>query len=304
VNTTENWVRQGLLVELKHLPNWVTSHAQHPTVIDHPTNPELVRMYFASRASKNQSFMLFADINLKSKEVVHISPSPIISLGDSGTFDERGSMPSCVVKKGGEYLMYYFGINQDIDLPFRNSIGLAKSSDGCFFERVYQGPVIDRQPHIPLYASCPWYVDGKKPEIYFLSGIKWELEYKNDYKKWRSYYHIKRARWEHQHWVVEPSPVLEVIDGECAVARPQIVDVKKTRKMYFCSRWDHYYLGVAFVQENGLFVRGKIVLEGDSDWDNEMQAYPNYYKAQDGTEYMFYNGNNFGKAGIGFAIKK
>lgn len=298
----EVWEKQGLILGLPQLPGWVKSHAQHPTVVGHPTEPELVRIYFAARTGYNKSFTVYADLNLEKRELVGVSPTPLISLGEPGTFDECGMMPSCIEEVGGEYLMYYFGINQDINLPFRNSVGLARSSDqGHTFTRVHQGPILDRQPNIPLYASCPWVVtENKKKVMYFLSGIKWEKED----TKWRSYYHIKKASQVGGLWVAHPDPVLEIDDTECAIARPQVFKLPGGRKkMYFCSRWNNYRIGVATARGDQVFTRGEFDLVGNCSFDDEMQAYPCYY-SKNGIEYMFYNGNNFGKEGILYAIRK
>jgi hypothetical protein len=39
-----------------------------------------------------------------------------------------------------------------------------------------------------------------------------------------------------------------------------------------------------------------------SGWDSEMIEYPFYY-AQNDKEYLFYNGNGFGKTGFGYAVR-
>ena len=41
----------------------------------------------------------------------------------------------------------------------------------------------------------------------------------------------------------------------------------------------------------------------ESGWDSEMLCYASVIKYEN-TYYMFYNGNNFGKTGIGYATKK
>ena len=41
----------------------------------------------------------------------------------------------------------------------------------------------------------------------------------------------------------------------------------------------------------------------ESDWDNEMQCYATVLKTEQGRDFMFYCGNDYGDGGIGYAVR-
>ena len=43
-------------------------------------------------------------------------------------------------------------------------------------------------------------------------------------------------------------------------------------------------------------------IASSGDWDSEMQAYPAVFD-NDGRRYMLYNGNGYGRTGIGWAVE-
>lgn len=68
--------------------------------------------------------------------------------------------------------MYYIGWNPSTTVPTRNSIGLAVSDDNGFsFERMYDGPILDRTKDEPYYTGA---VDVLKEnnvwKIWYTSG--------------------------------------------------------------------------------------------------------------------------------------
>jgi predicted GH43/DUF377 family glycosyl hydrolase len=64
--------------------------------------------------------------------------NPILELGGTGAFDERGLGEPAVWSSGGSYWMLYTGRDRDE----RRRIGLAKSHDGVHWERDIRFPVI------------------------------------------------------------------------------------------------------------------------------------------------------------------
>ena len=45
-----------------------------------------------------------------------------------------------------------------------------------------------------------------------------------------------------------------------------------------------------------------VLPRSEEGWDSDMTAYP-YVVVHEGRKFMFYNGNNFGKTGVGYATK-
>ena len=75
-------------------------------------------------------------------------------------------------------------------------------------------------------------------------------------------------------------------------------------RMWYASRGDSYRIGYA-ESKDGLTWTRKDHESGidvsESGWDSEMLAYP-YVFAHEGDYYMLYNGNDYGKTGIGLAV--
>ena len=308
---TENWQKLGIILDKGFLPEWASSYVQHPTVLLNKENPDAIFIYFATRDWNNQSFPIRAEYNVKNMEVVSVSTEPVLMLGKPGSFDEYGVMPSSFIDTSEGLLMYYFGVSQDKNYPIRNAIGVAKSLDnGKTFHRFVNGPVLDRGPEVPLFASSPCVAQREASlwEMFFLRGIKWE----HNTDTWRAFYDVALAESKNGiHWDVQPKSELELVDGECAIARPYIVQDALFRcddsigtRMYFCSRRAkaRYSLGVAHWDKiTKAFKRGKLNLFGESSgWDLEEQAYPCQF-VWNNNEYLLYNGNNFGEGGLGIA---
>ena len=73
--------------------------------------------------------------------------------------------------------------------------------------------------------------------------------------------------------------------------------------MWYAYRGDHYKIGYAESHNGIAWNRQDEDVGIDtsvSGWDSEMIEYP-YIHDHKGVRYMFYNGNQFGKTGIGLA---
>ena len=77
----------------------------------------------------------------KNFKLIEIAPEPTISPGKNGMFDQSGAMATWIYKNNsGEKFMYYIGWNLAKTTPFRNSIGLAKSSgNNDKYEKISDG---------------------------------------------------------------------------------------------------------------------------------------------------------------------
>jgi hypothetical protein len=74
-------------------------------------------------------------------------------------------------------------------------------------------------------------------------------------------------------------------------------------RMWFSARGDAYRIGYAESRDGVQWVRDDAAagLSSSGDWDAEMQAYPAVFD-HDGDRYLLYNGNDYGRTGVGWAI--
>ena len=74
--------------------------------------------------------------------------------------------------------------------------------------------------------------------------------------------------------------------------------------MWYCYAIDDYRIGYAESQDGITWERkdNEVGIDvSESGWDSEMIEYPFVFEHKRG-KYMFYNGNDYGNEGIGYAI--
>jgi hypothetical protein len=270
-------------------------------------NEKVIRVYFSSRNSRNESIPYYFDYDFEDKKTITEPCSIGLNLGELGTFDDSGIMPSSLIKVGEKIFMYYIGWNLGVTVPFRNSIGLAISNDnGQTFERQYKGPIIDRNKDEPHFVASNHviYHEGIF-KMWYLSCVKWHKT--ND--KIKHYYHIKYAtsidgiNWERNNIVA----IDFQYENEYAISVPRVLIEDGIYKMWYSYRGgpksEQYRIGYAESTDGINWMRKDYVinfmLSGDN-WDSEMACYPFVFKYKNST-YMLYNGNNYGRTGIGMA---
>ena len=103
---------------------WMQSHAAVP--IAENIGGDVFRIYFSARDQLNRSHTGFIIIDItKPSEILDVSPSPVLSPGKLGEFDDSGAMATWLTKTKNSSFMYYIGWNLGVTVPFRNAIGLA-----------------------------------------------------------------------------------------------------------------------------------------------------------------------------------
>lgn len=300
------WKRLGLIFEPPKGLDWVVSHCQLP-VADHKSG-DIFRVYFAARDKRQYSHIGFVDVDIKNPtRIIDFSASPVLSPGPIGFFDQHGVFPSSIVTVGSKKYLYYIGWNQGNKQPlFYASIGLAISQDGGeSFHRYSPAPIMARSQFDPCLVTSPHvFRDGEIWRMTYVSGVRWEE--KSD-GTLQSYYHIKYAEsadgidWHREGKVAIDFASLD----ESNIARSAVLYERGIYKMWYSyiRKPNRYRIGYAESMDCVNWVRkdynsGIECMPGQ--FDSEMQAYPCIIQHQD-KKYMFYNGNNFGKAGFGLA---
>jgi len=302
-----DWISQA--IEGAHAANGTGNRTQVPTAI---LMDDRIRIYFSSRDKRGRSYPLFIDVDRSDPtEVIFHQKTSVLELGAFGTFDEDGIMPGFVLRHRKRLLMYYSGWNAKVSTPYHNATGLAESFDGgVTFERVFDGPVMDRTPTEPQLAVTPSIlIEDNVWKCWYISGLKW-IEV-NGYRE--PVYAIKYATssdgvsWERPSALCVPQN-----HPDEAFSHPSVLHTDRGYEMWYCYRDSHNYraggsggyrIGYAHSQDGITWTRADDVGGmgvSDDSWDNEMVCYP-FVLEVDGRRLMFYNGNNFGAAGIGVA---
>ena len=278
------------------------SHAAVP--IAEPLEGDLLRIYFSARDTSNRSHTghLVIDIACPHR-ILDLSSSPTLSPGRIGEFDDSGAMATWLTKTEQSRFMYYIGWNLGVTVPFRNSIGLAIGNDRGEFVRIAAGPIVDRSMREPHFCgSCCVLPDNGQWKMWYVSCTEWSL--KSGRPKHR--YHIKYAESNDGiHWVRDGLVAIDYADDEeYAISRPSVIRDRDGWKMWYSYRGDSYRIGYA-ESDDGTHWHRRDDLAGIDvsplGWDSEMIAYPFVFDHK-GQRYLLYNGNDYGKSGLGLAI--
>ena len=289
----------------------MATHACVPTALYLP-EANVIRLYFAPRNEKGQSLPVYIDLDGADPSVVLAERlSPVLPLGELGTFDDGGIMPcSVTTSPGGEVLLYYVGWNPSVSVAYRNAIGLAVSTDrGATFRRAFPGAIVDRSPTEPYFTASPEVMrEGDSYHMWYASGtgflrVDGRVE---------PLYLIKYARsTDGVHWDRTNRVCIPPSHPEEAIARPTVVKDGDRYRMWFCYRGsrdyrnghDAYRIGYAESADAVNWERNDAaagIVPSARGWDSLMQTYPNVLDTPNG-RYLFYNGNGFGRTGIGYA---
>ena len=289
---------------------WINSHAQVPTVLV-KENENIVRIYFAARPEPYKTLPSFIDIDINDfSKILHINEKPLLKLGRPGTFDEHGIMPSSVVEHDGKVYLYYSGWQRSVGVPYNNYTGVAISVDGGLtFEKYSEAPILDRNRFELYSATSPCVIfENNLWKMWYCSGVDWvvangKMEHTYDIK----FAHSKDGL----NWIQESKSIIAQNYDMEAITKPSVVKIDNVYHMWFCYRGtlDHrggvnsYKIGYASSLDGTKWIRddeNSGISLSAAGWDSNMIAYPEVVEINKRI-FMFYNGNDFGAEGFGFA---
>ena len=296
------WQKLGLVFCPFGGKAWMKSHAAVPFA--EKLQGDIFRIYFSTRDEINRSHTAFVDIDILNwSEIINFSKEPVLRPGSLGEFDDSGAMGCWISQKDGLRYMYYQGWNLGVTVPFRNSIGLAVSSEGGNFHRYSPGPIVDRSMFEPHFTATPCVIFYRdKWRMWYLSCTEWFLS--NDLPKHK--YHIKYA--ESEDGIIWQRDGIVAIDyandNEYAISRPSVIADSDRWRMWYSFRGQSYRIGYA-ESEDGIYWKRLDRQAGidvsTTGWDSKMIEYPFVFDHK-GVRYMLYNGNGYGQTGFGLAV--
>jgi hypothetical protein len=278
---------------------WMRTHAALPTLLR--AQDGTVQMLCAGRDDAGRSQVGLVEVATRENRVTRVSRDPLLTFGALGTFDDRGVLPSCVVRTGTGWLLYFTGVMLGQTVPFYFAVGIARSSDGEHWEKISEAPALDRNAVDPFLTASPCVlVDDGRFRMWYVSGTRWSLE--EDRPK--HYYHIRYA--ESQDgltWHRDGRVCIDFKPGEYAIARPCVVRDPDRYRMWFPYRGERYRIGYAESLDglNWRRMDESFAFRDPAEaWEREMQCYPWIFDV-DGRRLMAYNGNGYGAGGFGLA---
>lgn len=248
------------------------------------------RVYYGRRDNQNRSKIFYIECNKNDlSKWEQTQQLPIVNLGEEGSFDEDGQIPSSIgIWKGVKYL-YFTGVKTGFKNRFENSVGAIKILHERFIK--IREPIIIPETR-ELFNSHLMY-QGNGVATY-CSCREWQNN--------EPIYDIRlcTTNGDGINWYKHPGIELKLLAGEGGICSFNVFD----NKAIFCVRdkidyrggCGSYRLETAEWNYVDKWIRtGRLEIERDS-WCNEMQCYPYLID-----NHLFYNGNGFGKTGIGLA---
>jgi hypothetical protein len=297
------WRNRRLLFEAKGQRGWLGSHAALP-VVDR-IEGDRYRVYVSSRDRDNRSQIGYFEVDLADpSRIVRVSDAPVLTYGALGAFDDAGVTSACLITHASRKYLYYSGWSLGVSVPFYFYVGLAVSDDGGeSFQRVSPAPILERASVDPYLTASPWVlVEEGVWHMWYVSGTGWKREASGV----QHHYHIKYAcSSDGVDWRRDGTVCIDYASAaEYAMSRPTVVRTGEVYRMWFAARGAAYRLAYAESTDRLHWRRddARAGLEvSRSGWDCEMVAYPCVIH-HGGAYHMFYNGNDYGRSGVGYAI--
>ncbi len=239
--------------------------------------------------------------------ILGVSDEPCLDVGLPGTFDENGVLPTSVIQlDDGRLLMYYVGFELGKSIRYRLLTGLAISEDGGnHFSRAHHTPILERSD-AELYFRCASFVlrDAGRYRMWYAGGSEW-IPVNGKLMPCYDLRHIESPNGFD--WPASGKIVLPVVnDDEHGFGRPWVRAHQSGFQMFFSVRklsLGQYRLAYAESSDGIHWVRRDELLGLDvspGEWDGEAIMYSAVTQTA-GHTWLFYNGNNFGEHGMGFA---
>ena len=299
------WTKRGRVYAPDGTRLWAQRYAFPPTPF--MRGDDVIRLYVSFCDAQTVGRVGYVDVDARDPaRVLEVAAEPVLDVGVAGAFDENGVLPLAVVAVGRDIYLYYVGYQLGMKVRYYQFTGLAVSTDGGrSFDRASQVPVLDRTDAELLNRTSTFvvYEDGRF-RMWYVGGSTWtEVDGKP-----LPVYNIRYLESpDGREWPDEGRVCVDfATDDEHAFGRPFVVRHDGGYRMFYSvrTRSKGYRIGYADSSDNVTWTRRDSDVGIDvspSGWDSQMVAYASVVRAG-GETYMFYNGNNNGETGFGYAV--
>jgi hypothetical protein len=298
------WKKMGIVFQASmHGKSWMANSALTPTPI--ALNEDVIRIFAGFRDDAGISRIGYVDVMSNDPQtIVGVSQEPVIELGRDGCFDDNGMILGDVIRRPEGIYMFYVGFQLVAKVKFLAFSGLAFSKDnGETFTRMSDAPILGRGPgqttigaiHSVRFENSQW-------RIWYASGDGWEYINGKPFPQ----YHIRYVETDNLLEMPRTGSVCVNVKGdEYRIGRPRVYFIDGRYVMYYTkgTTTGEYFPGIAYSHDGVNWERCDkdlgIALSADG-WDSKTLCYPALINSKERL-YMFYNGNNMGVDGFGYA---
>ncbi|MBY0358796.1 MAG: hypothetical protein K2W82_12400 [Candidatus Obscuribacterales bacterium] len=295
------WAKLGLILKPESQVDWLATFTGPSFAFCQGGETE-ISIYVTGRDSRNRSRIGLIRFDMEKLAVREIMPEPVLGLGEKGTFDENGTGYPWLVQDNDKLFMYYVGWIPAVMVPFHNDIGLAASADGVNFKRVSRAPLLPATDQEPLGTGSMCVIkEDDKWRMWYTSFHRWGEDGEH-----KHYYDIQYAESSDGiNWQRNGDVAITFKDeSEYAIGKPSVIKHQGRYHMWFVHRGSMYKIGYASSEDGISWQRQDQLMNleySPTGWDSEMLCYPHCF-FWNSELYMLYNGNGYGKAGLGLAL--
>ena len=298
------WRKQGFIYTPDGSLPWAKHYAHLPTAAI--LNNEIIRVFFSALDENNFGRTAWVDLDIDNpRKVVDAATEPVLDIGELGTFDDCGTVPSSLLDFNGKTYLYYIGHQRTFRVPHMLFGGAALLQPDGRFMRHSRVPIMDRTDEEPFIRSAACVLqDGDSLKMWYVSCRNWT--YTNGQLHYNCVIRLATStdavNWNtHPHICISPSA-----EHEYAVGRPSVIREHAIYYMWYSIRSfpDRYTIGHAESEDGVNWIRRDAewsLQPSDTGWDSEMTCYPFVIDIK-GVRHMFYNGNRHGASGFGYAV--
>ena len=295
------WIEPKLLLRAHGQTDWLRSHSG-ATCIEEISTSE-IRLLLTGRDSRNRSHIGRLTLDRHSLEVKGYSKNAVLDLGPSGSLDETGTSYPEVFRVNGRSYLHYTGWSLGADVPFYNHLFRAMRDESGNYKRTQALPISvqDDLTSIGIGATMISAHPSGKLRLYYAAFKPW-IEGAHSYC-------LESALSEDGlHWTYEGCAI-DAIPGRENISRPTYLGGRTSQRIWFCHRPKNGNYSIGYAEGEGespkLKVRAENIFSDVSlpAWCNAGQCYPTVIQI-DGRIILFFAGNDYGKAGIGYSVYK
>lgn len=295
------WKKLGRIFTPKNFHPMAVSHAANPVVVGISENT--VRVYYSPRNSENKSSVSFFDFDMDTLKTTYINKIPVVQFGDSDSFYSHGVSVGCHYVIGDCSYLLFMGWQIPANEHWRGDIGRIAIKEGGTPQIDPKVPFIHTEEEDPVSLSYPWVLfENGLFYMWYGSTVTWKSE------NGEMIHVIKQAiSKDGVNWEKKGIAIPFKVGEYQAFSRPTVIRIGDTYHMWYSFRANletKYRIGYAYSYDLKLWTvdhKKTGITVSDEGWDHEMVCYPCVF-SHAGQVFMMYNGNDYGKTGIGLAV--
>jgi len=264
-----------------------------------------LRLYFGAPDLEMVSRVSFVDVDPQAPtRAVTGTAAPVLDIGEPGHFDDNGVIPGALIERAADTLLFYVGFQRQSKIPYTMLTGLAISTDGgSTFHRAIETPILERSSQEPFFRTASHLLPaGEGWRMWYIGGGGW-LEAGG--RQLPTYSLRTMVSTSVMDWPSHGEVCLAPIGDEIGFGRPYVLHEGGLYRMWYSiRRRQGYRLGYAESADGVRWRRLDDRLDLGAPlpgFDDQMTCYSAVVRL-DGRLLMFYNGNGYGRTGIGVAV--